>query len=201
MVLFSTFNFWLFATVHGLVGQFVVLDYFAIFFADYIQYLIAGVFLLLLFGPGKQQQNRVMVVMAVIAAFLARYVVKSFILLFVAEPRPFVYWHFIPLITVTSGEEWQSFPSGHAIFFFALAMTVFCFNKTYGIYLFAAAIAMGVARIYTGVHWPMDIICGAVLGMGVGGLVYAIYRRNAQYITKLLEWLRDGISLWIGIKL
>ena len=180
MILFSTGNLWLFTRVHSLVGQSAVLDYLAIFFAEYSQYVIAAWFVWLCVRRHAQLENRILVVVAATAALVARIVVKSIILLFVAEPRPFVYLHFIPLISPAAGEELQSFPSGHALFFFALASATFLFNKRYGAYLLIVASIMGLSRIYVGVHWPFDIVSGALFGVGVG---YASYHMYLRYST------------------
>lgn len=194
MIIFSSLNIWLFLAVHSLVGWYKLVDYIGIFFADYVQYVIAGVFLVLFFRKINRQQNRTMVVIATSAALLARFIVKPLILLFVAEPRPFVYLHITPLISAAAGEEFQSFPSGHALFFFALAMAVFCFHKKYGIYFFVTAIIMGIARVYTGVHWPLDIVFGAVLGTGVGWLVYHLYLRNTLKVERWFLSRSDKIA-------
>ncbi len=61
-----------------------------------------------------------------------------------------------------------SFPSAHAANHFAMAFIVsFIFRKRkniwkYLLFLWAASIAL--AQVYVGVHYPLDIFCGAVLG-------------------------------------
>jgi undecaprenyl-diphosphatase len=193
MPLFSSLNLWLFALVHSWVGQSLVLDTVSIFLADFVQYVIAGVFLVLLFRKTNQLKNRVMVLVATVAAVIARLLVKPLILFFIAEPRPFIYVHFTPLVSAAAGEELQSFPSGHALFFFALATTVFCFQKKLGSYLFGVAILMGFARVYVGVHWPFDIVWGGVLGMTVGLVVYFGYLRKRQSIEKFVSTLGNWL--------
>lgn len=57
-----------------------------------------------------------------------------------------------------------SFPSGHATFFMALAVSIFLFNKKAGYVFIVFALLIGVARIITGVHFPVDILVGFILG-------------------------------------
>ncbi len=182
MVLFSSFNLWTFSVIHQFVGHFILLDCVALFFAEYIQYVIGLWFLVLVLRSRNRFENRDMVVMATISALSARYIVKSVILLFIAEPRPFIYLHFAPLVSAAKGEDLQSFPSGHALFFFALTMTTYHFNKKLGTSLFVMSIIMGFSRVYVGVHWPFDIVVGALLGIGVGSFTYLVYIRHKEAV-------------------
>ncbi len=111
---------------------------------------------------------------AVLAALLARFAVKGLILIFYANPRPYAGDFSVHQLVATPGEDFQSFPSGHALFFFAAATAIYCYDKKLGMAFFAAATAIGLARIFVGVHWPSDVLAGAVLGTITGLLAYRI---------------------------
>jgi len=51
------------------------------------------------------------------------------------------------------------------VFFFTLAMVVFYRNRKWGTWFFIWALINGIARIYVGVHWPLDILGGALIGI------------------------------------
>jgi undecaprenyl-diphosphatase len=61
-----------------------------------------------------------------------------------------------------------SFPSGHATTSFACAATLARFVSTrvaVALYVLAALVAW--SRVYVGVHYPLDVVAGAVLGLAV----------------------------------
>lgn len=72
---------------------------------------------------------------------------------------------------IVAGDEF-SFPSGHTSAAFLMAsMLVLFFGPMFaGLYLWAAAV--GASRVILGVHFPTDIVVGAVMGSGIAGLVY-----------------------------
>ena len=70
-----------------------------------------------------------------------------------------------------------SFPSSHAMNMFAQAMLFTLFYRRKALWFFTFASVIGFSRIYTGVHYPFDVLGGAVFGAIVGALVYAGYCR------------------------
>ena len=72
------------------------------------------------------------------------------------------------------------FISSHAANTFALAMFLSSLFKNkikyFGLAIFFWAAFVSYSRIYNGVHYPGDIAVGAIVGMGIGILVYKIYQ-------------------------
>lgn len=64
-----------------------------------------------------------------------------------------------------------SFPSAHATASFAAATAMSRFAPELKLALFGAAATMAVTRPYLGMHYPSDVIAGAVLGTIIGGTV------------------------------
>lgn len=164
----------IFSSINGLAGKWPVVDAVGIFFAEYLQYFLAVVLVAALFYPKeKRKYNRLMVTAGLAAALFSRFAVKAAILLFYEKPRPYMALESAnKLIATWSSEDFQSFPSGHALFFFALAAAIFGFNKKLGMRFFAASILISMARVFAGAHWPSDIFAGATIGLMVGGAVF-----------------------------
>jgi len=80
--------------------------------------------------------------------------------------RPFAMLDIPPAIIVS--DPFGAFPSTHAAFFSALAVTMYFCNPRIGKWFFGAALAIGFARIGVGVHWPVDIIAGLAIGTSLG---------------------------------
>lgn len=72
-----------------------------------------------------------------------------------------------------------SFVSGHAsnVFGFALLSSLIIKQKSYTWFVFIWAVIVAYSRIYLGVHYPFDILCGTALGLGIARGLYWLLRR------------------------
>ena len=73
----------------------------------------------------------------------------------------------VPLLVRSPGD--YSFPSGHTASSFAAAWVLYRrLPKRFGIPALVLASLIGVSRLYLGVHYPTDVLFGAVSGIGCG---------------------------------
>jgi undecaprenyl-diphosphatase len=80
------------------------------------------------------------------------------------ERPPLVYPEPKPLVHVPHS---GAFPSGHTSTAFACATVLAWASPRLRIPAFVLAAAIGCSRVYVGVHWPLDILGGALLGVVV----------------------------------
>ncbi|MFF2447974.1 undecaprenyl-diphosphatase [Neobacillus sp. NPDC058068] len=91
------------------------------------------------------------------------YVISFLIKLFVFQPRPFVN-HLVHLLPPVPSKKDSSFPSKHTTIAFAAATSVFVYHRLAGSFLWLLSILVGISRIWTGQHYPSDILGSAIIG-------------------------------------
>jgi len=89
----------------------------------------------------------------------------------VDRTRPFVHY---PELAKLSGGGGPSFPSGHTTDAFALATAVsLCWPRWYVVVpAYCWAVLVGYSRLALGVHYPSDVLMGALVGAGASFLCF-----------------------------
>jgi undecaprenyl-diphosphatase len=89
-----------------------------------------------------------------------------------------------------------SFPSDHATAAFAIAIAVLLRDRRWGLVVLALAAVLAAGRVALGVHYPSDVLGGAVLGGAVSLLLYAPgIRRRLDRLAAGVGRLVDAV-LW-----
>ncbi|MBI2634013.1 MAG: phosphatase PAP2 family protein, partial [Parcubacteria group bacterium] len=129
----NNIDLYLFNLIHGLAGESTYLDFFARFSAQYLLYFaVLGFFLWAAFTHDEVlKQIRLSVgLLALASGIFARFILAEILRIFLPRPRPFVFFNFPSLVREFA--TLNSFPSGHAIFFFAFATIVFFHSRKLG---------------------------------------------------------------------
>lgn len=116
-----------------------------------------------------ERYNPKIIIKFLVAVVSASYLATGIIKPIVGRLRPeFLF----PEITVyTQSNNYFAFPSSHAATAFAASFVLSHLHPRGKIYFYILATLIALSRVYLGVHYPLDVFVGALLGLGVGFLV------------------------------
>lgn len=123
----------------------------------------------------KLRQKAIYLIVAVLTAVFIttslKYAVK--------RPRPFETYDFIE--KMTSGGS-PSFPSGHTTdaFVIATAMSIAFPTLAVSIPFFIWAVLIAYSRMALGVHYPVDVFVGILIGLVSSTVWYAVFRKKIK---------------------
>jgi len=99
------------------------------------------------------------------------------------------------LVHLVNGEcgGLYGFVSSHATnsFFVAVFSLLFIRKKWYSVIIICWALIVGYSRIYLGVHYPGDVICGSMLGASTGWLIFKLYTITDKQILEKKEFFNE----------
>lgn len=162
------------------------LDYWGVFCAVHLIWLIAVAAAVVFFRlPAtvgqlswlKKETVRFKYFFTLIGGSGFAYLINVLIGFSYGRPRPFAVLSGVHQLISTSFSH-KSLPSSHATVAFALATAVFLFNRPAGWLMYIAAFLVAWGRVYVGVHYPFDVLAGAILGVVVVLLV-----------NKAIQWI------------
>ncbi|MCX6751569.1 MAG: phosphatase PAP2 family protein [Candidatus Nomurabacteria bacterium] len=142
---------------YNLAHQSAFLDKVIIFFADTFPYIVILLAVIYLFFYKKNWKDFFIIFISSGLAWFISYILK----ILIHTPRPF---DVFPKVVSLFSETGYAFPSGHATFFMALAFSIFFNHKKVGYIFIFFALLIGLARIIAGVHFPIDILGGYIVG-------------------------------------
>jgi undecaprenyl-diphosphatase len=163
----------LFETINNYAGRWPWLDAVARFLLnDYFVPTLMAVILLMLWFDGTSSAARSIkqraVFVGALSAALANILLKVANLIYY-RPRPFDV-HEATLLFYEPTDS--SLPSNAAALGFAIAASVWIYQRTWGWALLIVASFFGLSRVFGGVHYPFDVLAGAVLGCGSAWFIH-----------------------------
>ena len=139
-----------------------------------MMWILLGVALFLFASTRK----RGIIMLSVLAASAAvnNLLIKNLVM----RPRPYaVLPELEVLVTKLSS---YSFPSGHACSSFAAATALTILFGRRGAWSFIPAVIISISRVYLGMHYLSDVLCGAVFGTICAWTVVTMFKSKTNWI-------------------
>ena len=136
------------------------------------------------------KRGRITIALLLIAASFSDAICFQVIKPWVGRIRPsHEFYEYVNLLVSKGGK--YSFPSNHAAnsFVFATVLSYFYDRKRISLYILASTIAF--SRVYVGVHYPLDIISGAIIGYIIAWIILSLW-----VIIKMRELKRGKMWVW-----
>ncbi|KIV55844.1 undecaprenyl-diphosphatase [Aneurinibacillus migulanus] len=166
-MVFSQFNIDAFRLINDLGKQYSYLNPVIVFLAEYMLYFLC--LSIVVYWFTRTNKNRMMVIQAVIAFILAE-ILGKMAGQFHSHYQPFaVLPHVNQLI---EHDIDNSFPSDHTILFFSVCISFWLVRKKGEWLWLMLPLCVAISRIWVGVHYPIDVITGALLGVISALFVY-----------------------------
>lgn len=165
----------IFRWLNSWIGVNDFLDWNILFRAEYLLYvIILGVFAFFVFDK-NQSRVKWVIIHSFTAGLLSRFIFAEILRFLYPRPRPFLVLEGVRQLIFHAPSG--SFPSGHAAFSFAVAAAMAYYYPKTSILFFLAAFVMGAGRVSAGVHWPSDILAGAIVGILSAWLINFIIKK------------------------
>ncbi len=150
--------------------------------------------------PGSASRLRQGVAGAVVAAGLALGT-NSLISHVWARPRPSVAHPGSVHLWFTGPSADPSFPSDHASAAFAVAFAILMVSRRFGLIMILLAGAIAISRVAIGLHYPGDVLAGAVVGLFAALVVMRLLDRPLSVATRYASRLTDRLvaPVWAAL--
>jgi undecaprenyl-diphosphatase len=173
-------------------------------FMDQVMYTISGrviwipLYLAILVSVGIKYKRKffIILIFIILAATLADQS-SVFMKNLVQRLRPCHEPSLAGMVHLVKGEcgGVYSFVSSHATnsFDVALLSLLFIKKRWFSISIIIWALVIGYSRIYLGVHYPGDVLCGSVLGAFIGWSIYSLYNLTDNKILKYKPYFNASL--------
>jgi membrane-associated phospholipid phosphatase len=173
----------IFRALNGLCGSSPTLDRIVVHFEVLKGSLFMGIVGLMWYWPDKEMTRRRETILTIILAVAVSLVLNRAVSLLapyrdrpmysIGANAPTFEWH-------ADLEHWSSFPSDNATYLFAIAAGFWLISRWWGLFFGIFAGFAVMARVYLGLHYPSDVLVGALIGIATSAVI------NREPVRKLL---------------
>ncbi|WP_079412756.1 undecaprenyl-diphosphatase [Paenibacillus ferrarius] len=191
---FTEVDYHWFQMINELGHTLAVLNPIMRLFASYAEYVFyVGV---VIYWFTRHEVKRRMVGESIVAACLAL-LSSGIIGHFFYRDRPFVTHTVLQLIAHPAN---ASFPSDHAIGAFVIATSIWIYRKKDGWLWLILAGCIAFSRVWTGVHYPSDVLGGAFIGVVAAAAVHLVFKHSSvaeKGLKQLIDmYTRVEAKIW-----
>lgn len=181
----------LFFYFYSFAHQSVLVDRLIVFTAQtfpYVVLILAGLFILFhheIFraeNPLQVLRQKYREISSVLFSVIFAYLFSLLLKILFHTPRPFQVLDGVNSLFLESG---YAFPSGHSTVFMALGLAIYLMHRKAGYFFIFFAFLIGLARVMSGVHSPVDILGGFIFGAIIAILARKIFLKFAYFQRKM----------------
>lgn len=186
----SEWNVHLFRLINDAGKEYTFLNPIMAFIAEYMVIFLALSMVTIWFT--KNRKNKMMVICGLLA-FIFSELLGSLAAKIHWNAQPFDELEKVNKLISKAVDN--SFPSDHTILFFSICMTFWLFYRGWSFLWLVLATAVGISRIWVGVHYPADVFVGALISIISATLVYLIIPgiRCVRNIIPILEKIEQAL--------
>ncbi|HDR7567902.1 undecaprenyl-diphosphatase [Bacillus mycoides] len=184
---FSQLNIDAFRAINNLGKQYSSLNSTMVFLAEYMVYFLGLIIIAYWFTQSKK--NKMMIIQAIVAFVIAEIIGK------LAGNLHLNYQPFAVLPNVNKLVDHavdNSFPSDHTILFFSICFSFWLVRKKSRWLWLVLAFCVAISRIWVGVHYPFDVITGALIG-----IISALF---SYWLTPKITFIKQLLNLYEKIE-
>lgn len=159
-------NLYLFNIIHSLSSNNFI-NYFSIFLSYIFVYSLP---LVIIVWIVYRHERKMFAFSLLFLSSFFTWFVSEFIKIATNITRPVVS---NPIIT----ESGLSFPSHHSAITMALAIAVYSLDRRFGMFLIIISILIGISRVVLGVHFPVDVLVGWILGAIISFIFIRLFKK------------------------
>ena len=142
----------------------------------------------------RRERNRRVIAMVIVGTIVALASARALAVMLPFRVRPMyaagVGYHAPSIAFALNLEHWSSFPSDSATYWFALSYGLYRLNRPLGlIAMVYSTLWMCLVRLYLGIHYPSDLVAGAILGLTVVWLVERLLIHQDAILRRVMRRL------------
>ena len=163
--------------------------------------MIIIILVILIYAKLKNKTNLFKITLLALLALLFSDLITLIVKIYVNKPRPYTVLNNVRLLV--SPDDFSSFPSGHStstlsvitIFIIHIKKLTEKYNKVIHVFLIIFVMMIVFSRVYIGVHYPFDVLTGAIIGF-----TGALFINKLNEVTGFIKIWGVDMSSIVGIK-